>query len=367
MVSKISDNLSQIELKSEGSSHPFASLNFLRLIEDSKSIGPETGWHPIYFSNENALLFSYLKTHSYGEYIFDWAWADLFDRMGKSYYPKLIHAIPFTPVNAPKYIGKKSSSKELIQSAINFYQSNESLSSHHFYFIDNELADFLKDKNYFIKKTIQYHFHNSWQNGEDFLNSLKSRKRKQLKKERASVLDYNLEIKTVYGDKLSIQEMQKVYDLYLTTIDKKRSYAYLTKDFFLKLPQYLGKSLVINFAKKENETIAMSIFIKSQDTLYGRYWGILPEYNYDFKNLHFEMCYYMGLDLCFEEGLKLFEAGAQGEQKLLRGFRPVEILSAHHIRDKTLSPIIEEHNHLMNQQTEDHIEELKKHLPFKLD
>ena len=372
MKLKISHRISETSRKNDENrefKEPFNNYLFLALLEESKSVGEKSGWSPHYFENDNYFCPSYVKVHSYGEYIFDWAWADFYERSGLSYYPKLISAIPFTPVNSNKVLNRN----ENIDKRLDFLQEvkdvylNNNLSSHHYLFTDPSLNSELSELNYFKKYSIQYHFFNHWLNYEDFLISLKSRKRKQIKKERNTVKDFitknNLVIKKKKSSELTINELERIYDLYLQTIDKKRSYPYLTKDFFLKLNSLENSFFFLLYSNENIE--AMSLFFESETHLYGRYWGASSSVTASCQYMHFELCYYLGIEYVTKNRLTTFEAGAQGEHKLLRGFRAVPITSMHHIKDHYASQIIKEHTLEQNKHILKQIEALNLYLPFK--
>ncbi|POB14209.1 peptidogalycan biosysnthesis protein [Halobacteriovorax sp. DA5] len=339
--------------------HTFANSHFLKLIEDSGSACPQRGWEPVHIEGENNQLISYIKSHSYGEYIFDWAWADLYHRMGIEYYPKLIHAIPFTPVNNSKFTQEFDS--KLLTKSFDMYQGLE-LSSEHYYFTDESYLE-LKELGFFKQITTQYHFINEFESFDDYLSKLKKNKRKSIKKERKACHSYDIEIKKVFAKELSSDELKQIYGLYLTTIDKKSAYAYLTLAFFLGLNTL--DNCFFHLAYKEDSIIAMALFFESETKLYGRYWGIHPLHQHNFEFLHFEMCYYKAMEYTIENNLAIFEAGAQGEQKLYRGFRPVEIESWHHLKNAQLHEAIANHVHNQNLSVKKYHEDLKGLLPFK--
>lgn len=341
--------------------HPFANRNFLRSLEESGSVGSNTGWLPKHFETKEAFLASYIKMHSYGEYIFDWNWAEFYQMNNLPYYPKLLHAIPFTPVNAPKFLGKESDFEELAKQSFQFYQSFN-LSSEHYLFINDKEEELLKPLGFEIMHTHQYHFKNQYESFDDFLDTLKKTKRKNMKKERKAIADSNIEIKRFTQDTLSKRVLEKFYTFYLSTIAKKMSYAYLTEEFFTRLDP---KQTLIICAEQDDKTIAMALFFYNKDTLYGRLWGILPGYEQSFPFLHFELCYYQGIDFCIMHDLKLFEAGAQGEHKLSRGFEPVLIKSAHHIKIPQCFELIKKDIKRINSQTKENLKILKQYLPFK--
>lgn len=336
------------------SDHPFLNQEFFSLCEDSGVTTIESGWEPVYFQTGQSFSYAYIKSHSYGEYIFDWAWADLFHRFQIPYYPKLVQALPVTPVSAPKFINPTTDFLDEIYS----YYLREPLSSHHILFTEDH--DFFRERNYFFQKTLQFHFINRFESYDDFLNQLKARRRKNILKERKTVKSYNLHIKEVKAIDLTHEQRLQIYHLYLSTIIKKNSQAYLSESFFLNLK--LGHYLL---AYKDNELIAMSFFMQNSETLFGRYWGIHPRFEAQYSKLHFEMCYYLPIEKTISQKIPKFEAGAQGEQKLLRGFEPVAIGSLHHIKHQQLGAAIK---NFINQQNDAYTEEinrLKEYLPFK--
>ena len=369
---RLSQNIDDIFVEESGkiisSSHPLSQYKVLKSFEESGSACSNTGWSPIYFNMGDLYSFSYIKSHSYGEYIFDWAWADLYQRLGLDYYPKLIHAIPFTPVNSDKVIYKNENSDpfDLLKEIKDFYLSNN-LSSHHYLFVEKELHEPLEKLGYFKKKSLQYHMQVKFKDYDEYIGSLKARKRKQIKKERTIVekflKDNSYEVLFKRAIDLNKSELSKIYELYLTTIDKKFSHPYLTKEFFLNLDKF--DECFLFLMKKGDDIDAMALFFESDDTLYGRYWGIKKEVAKRCSYLHFELCYYLGIEYAIDTHKSLFEAGAQGEHKLLRGFTPVEIISYHHIKAHELGEIIKEHTERQNIQIENDIAYLKEHLPFK--
>ncbi|MDA8793650.1 GNAT family N-acetyltransferase [Bacteriovoracaceae bacterium] len=360
------DKIINLELLSKFSPEsPFYSSNFFQALIQSKSIGDGSGWLPIQFSSENELSLGFIKHHSYGEYIFDWAWADLYHRLNINYYPKLIHAIPFTPVNAPKVLSTTNKSS-IIENIKKYYLESPELSGHHYLFTNKTLSEQLHTLGYFTKYSIQYHWANQdYKSFDDFLSQLKSRKRKQIKKERKHVEMNDLKIIFKKFTDLDISEISAISNLYISTIEKKSSYAYLRDQFFSNLLSQKWDGGFVVLAYKSEEIIAMSLFFNSLDTLYGRYWGIKSEYELEYKFLHFEMCYYQGIDYCIENKINLFEAGAQGEHKLLRGFDPKIIYSSHLLRNDQVGNIIKKYTKQENDHTLQNLEELKKFTPYK--
>lgn len=342
--------------------HPLTSGSFHKLLEASQSVGVNTGWNPFHLLTNDCILPGYIKEHSYGEYIFDWSWANTYHKYGVPYYPKLIHALPFTPINAPKLMGNAST--DLFEISFHNYLHQEGITGEHYLFVSKQESKQLQNLGFIEMKSIQYHFKNEWDKFDDFLSTLKTSRRKMIKKERKKINQYKLSIEFKTGQSLNEELLKDIYLLYLSTIDKKQSHAYLTENFFCFLPNFLRDETLIITASKDDELIAMALFFVGQKALYGRYWGIKPNYRENFPLLHFEMCYYLGMEYCMQKKIPLFEAGAQGEQKLWRGFRPVEIYSAHHIRLKPFFEAIKKHVEIENKHIEESIKELTQLLPY---
>ena len=232
----------------QDSKHPLNNHSFYKLLVESQLLTQASGWVPLHFLNDDGHSLGYIKSHSYGEYIFDWAWADLYYKLGLSYYPKLIHAIPFTPVNSLKLLG--SNKEKLAKNIYEYYLNNQELSSHHYLFTNNEESRILDSMGYFKQKSIQYHWKIRGKSFLDFLDSLKGRKRKQIKKERQKVGDYNLKILSKPISLITETEIKTIFNLYLSTIDKKQSHAYLNQDFFNLLISHYSDSIFFNLAYK---------------------------------------------------------------------------------------------------------------------
>lgn len=341
--------------------HPFSNVNFLNLLENSKCVDEKSGWSPHHFYENDSLLPSYIKSHSFGEYIFDWSWAQFYQHNNLNYYPKLLHAIPFTPVNGPKVIGDQNYFEDLIHKSFEFYQSTN-LSSEHYLFIDDEEQNILENFNFTTKFSHQYHFLNNYESFDHFLDKLKKNRRKNILKERKKNLESDLTITRHFSGNISEAILERLYYLYLQTISKKGSYAYLTKEFFQSLN---NQSALVITAQKNEEIIAMALFFYDHKTLYGRNWGILRHLEDHFPYLHFELCYYQGIEFCIEKGLSRFEAGAQGEHKLLRGFTPTLIKSSHHIKIPQYYEIIKKNIFQNNIYIKNEINHLNQYLPFK--
>lgn len=325
---------------------PFMRWEFIASLEKANTIGQKQGFlSQIIFARDehNELLgiyYGHLKNHSYGEYIFDWEWAQSYQAAGIQYYPKYTSSIPFSPVTGSKYyLSKKLNEEERVElerSLINFQVSLHPTLNSHALFIKEAECNLYQSLGFIIRHSFQYHWHNKkYDHFNNFLSELKSRKARTIKKERLQVQSYDLSIYTVPSEQLP-GRAKRFAQFYLNTIEKKGSYAYLNEEFFTELFSSLSEHILV-FEAQEHETgkiIAMSLYFKSQKVLYGRYWGADPMTAYKYPLLHFEMCYYLGVDYCIENKKDLFEAGAQGEHKIPRGFIPSLTFSAHLIRRK---------------------------------
>ena len=351
--------------------HPFIQYEFLFALEKSESACSQTGWKPyhyIEYKNDEiiALCPLYLKSHSYGEYIFDHAWADAYHRHGLNYYPKLQSAIPFTPVTGERIFvnkkikNKKDKIKEIINNIIN-EAKRLNVSSAHFNFIKNP-NDWDANEPIMIREGIQFHWENNdYKSFDDFLSTLSSRKRKQIKKERQCLQNNNLEVKLLTGDKLKKEDFDFFYECYLDTTGRKWGSTYLKKEFFMNILSTFKDKILLMIAVQDNIKIASALNFLSETHLYGRLWGSKFEVPY----LHFELCYYQAIDYAIANKIKHVEAGAQGEHKLSRGYLPQKTWSAHWIKEKDFSEAI---NKFLNEEAKminHHKEDLEALGPYK--
>ena len=314
---------------------PFLSHAFLSALEESSSVGPETGWSPapILIEDQTGALAAaapaYLKSHSQGEYVFDHGWADAFERAGGRYYPKLQVAVPFTPVPGPRLLGHFP--QQLLAAAEAVTVQN-GLSSAHITFIDDAAAAECERRGWLIRHGIQYHWLNrSYGDFEAFLAALTSRKRKAIRKERAEARE-GLEFAALRGSGIGAAEWDAMWAFYQDTGSRKWGRPYLTRDFFDLIGATMGDRLLLLLAYRNGVPIAGALNFVGPDTLYGRYWGTADEVPF----LHFELCYYQAIEWAIEHGLSSVQAGAQGEHKLARGYQPVISRSAHFLADPGL-------------------------------
>ena len=320
------------------SGHPFVSHGFLAALEESKCVGIDTGWDIFHLCvyDENKVLRAamphYLKYHSYGEYIFDHGWANAYERAGGKYYPKSLAAVPFTPVPGPRLLSSDDDikAKQALLFSMNSIVENNNLSSAHVNFINSSDVTVAKKNGWMIREGLQFHWHNQgYNNFDDFLDKLTSRKRKNIRKERESISKANLKFVHLTGDDIKTKHWDIFYECYIATIEKKWGGAYLNRLFFHHLPIKLKNKILLILCYENNVPIAGALNFIGSDALYGRNWGGLRNIPF----LHFETCYYQAIDFAIKNGIKRVEAGAQGLHKVPRGYLPEKTYSAHKIND----------------------------------
>jgi predicted N-acyltransferase len=352
--------------------NPFTSHAFLTALEESNSIGGKTGWMPRYlllWDNNGNLAGSlpmYEKHHSWGEYVFDWAWANAWQQCGLAYYPKLVVAVPFSPVTGHRFLVSMDQNRDdiisLMQSAAVDYAKKEEYSSLHYLFPTSSECDLLQQRGLLIRHDVQFQWKNrNYPDFKNFLATMTSRKRKKISRERRRVMEQDIDFKIISGDQLTGVSMERMYEFYLRTIMRHGSRAYLSREFFLLLTDRMADSIVLIEAHLQGRVVAAALNIRHDKTLYGRYWGCLEEYH----SLHFETCYYQAISYCISHGLTRFEGGAQGEHKLSRGFLPVITCSAHWMANKRLTPAISDFLEREKAQVAHYQHILSEHSPFR--
>ena len=319
-----------------GDGNPFVSHAFLTLLEDSRSVGPRTGWSPLPIVVEGedglpaAALPAYLKSHSQGEYVFDHSWADAWQRAGGDYYPKLQIAAPFTPATGPRLLvgDRPDLALPLLRAAEQLCESN-GLSSAHATFITPEQLPLFEEAGWMLRSDIQFHWENrGYASFDDFLSVLSSDKRKNLRKERAKAQD-GVDIRALTGAEIKPEHWDAFWVFYQDTGARKWGRPYLTREAFDLIGERMADKVLLVLAFMDGQAVAGAINFIGADALYGRYWGALIEKPF----LHFELCYYQAIDAAIALGLSRVEAGAQGGHKLARGYAPVQTWSAHFIVD----------------------------------
>ena len=349
---------------------PFTTYRFLRALEDSGSVGNSSGWHPYYILafRENELLGCapmYIKTHSQGEYIFDHAWANAYERAGGNYYPKIQVAVPFTPVPGKRLLAKKENQEKafpiLLEGIKNFASKNK-LSSAHITFCSFD--EFKKGESLgFLKRTSsQFHWSNdNYKNFQDFLNALSSRKRKNIRKEREKARNFGGKIVRYSGNEITGKHWDAFWDFYQDTGRRKWGQPYLTRSFFDIASEKMSNELLLVLAEIDGTPIAGALNFIGMDALYGRYWGCTENYS----NLHFEICYYQAIEYAIENCLSRVEAGAQGDHKLARGYMPSHTYSLHWINDSGFSKAVAQYLDEERRAVGREMEILSDYGPFK--
>ena len=330
---------------------PFTTYNFISALENSGSVGKGTGWHSCHLvvkieKEIIAVMPLYLKGHSQGEYIFDHNWAQAYNNFGGNYYPKIQSAVPFTPATGRRFLTKKGFEKQgrdaLERGIINLALNNK-LSSAHITFCTSFEAKKVSDNNFLKRKTLQYHWENKgFSNFEDFLNSLSSRKRKTIKKERkiaTSLFKDNDGIFSFTGSQLRDKHWDSFWKFYQDTGNRKWGIPYLTRDFFQIINECMPENILLFLAIENDTPIAGALNFIGADTLYGRYWGCSKYHSC----LHYELCYYQAIDYALKNRIKKVEAGAQGEHKISRGYLPSFVYSLHWFSSKSFASAISEY------------------------
>ncbi|MEM7539540.1 MAG: GNAT family N-acetyltransferase [Chloroflexota bacterium] len=381
-----------------GLDYPFMRHEFLDALEKSESVSPEAGWTPLHLTAYNdddelvAIAPCYGKTHSYGEYVFDWSWANAYYQNGLDYYPKLLTAIPFTPCIGPRILTRADydtpETYQLCVRAMLALCQQSNLSSWHLLLPQSSLTDYLDEMvgdpglsglfklgnrepsaQVGLMKRVgsQFHWYNrGYDTFADYMGSMTSRKRKNVRREREKVDAQGITFVHLTGEEINDDQLDDFFVFYHATYMKRGQYGYLNRQFFDLLVESMPENLLFIFAQKEVApddiiNIAVAMFFKGADTIYGRYWGCLDEYD----QLHFETCYYQGIDYCIANNLYHFDSGAQGEHKIQRGFEPIETYSYHWVahpqfRDAIANFVENEQDHVR-----EYIEEAQEFLPFK--
>ena len=348
--------------------NPFVSHAFLHALERTGCIRPEWGWqaHHLGLYEGDQLVAAaplYLKGNSRGEFVFDWSWASAWERAGGSYYPKLLNAVPYSPVPGPRLLAgsgaRAPSLRRALVGAMEEATERWELSSAHANFLDEEEGHAFGD-DWLARSDVQFHWHNrGYRDFADFLDTLKAKKRKNIRQERAQVHASGLAIQMTRGSELDTRAWRQVHALYAATFDAKGNHAALTPAFFRALGE-LGDAVQVATACEDGEIVAMALFLQGDDTLYGRYWGARRE----LPGLHFELCYYRGIEHAIARGLQRFEPGAQGEHKLARGFVPVRTHSRHYLAHPQFRQAVRDALVHEAAAIDEYVAELSAHVPY---
>ncbi len=355
-------------------SGPFVKYGFLNALEKTGCVGANTGWqitHLLIETQHSELVGAmplYLKNHSYGEFVFDWAWAQAYEQNNMSYYPKALSAIPFTPVRGPRVLAlskaNTSTIQEMLVAGLKALTSQNNLSSAHVLFPEDSELVGLKKQGFMLRDSVQFHWHNQgYQNFEDFLAALTMKRRKNIRRERAEVATNQLNYRHISGAMASADDWSFFYRCYENTYREHHSSPYLTEECFQLLGQVMPEHLHLIIATADDRPIASSLLVVDQLTskAYGRYWGAV-EY---LRCLHFELAYYQAIEYCIKEGIQTLEGGAQGEHKMARGFLPITLQSAHWIADPGFSAAVKRFLDREHEGMAAYVDELEQHIPLK--
>jgi len=351
----------------QGKPNPFLSFAFLHALHESGSACADTGWQPqfIVLFDGDALAAAmplYVKMHSYGEYVFDWAWADAYQRNGEDYYPKLLSAIPFTPVTGPRLMGRDADARAALLAVLRGTQKASKVSSTHILYPPEELVPELEAAGYMLRSGVQFHWLNAgYRDFDQFLATLEKKKRKNIRAERRKVHDAGVTMRRIRGADVTPADWHFFNRCYQHTYAMHRSTPYLNLDFFERIGRTMPDNILLVMAEREGRPIAASLVIHTADTLYGRYWGEIEHV----PCLHFEASYYQPLEFCIEQKIGAFEGGAQGEHKMARGFLPTKTWSAHWLAHPAFSDAIERFLDREKNGIDDYIDELNDRNPFK--
>lgn len=352
--------------------NPFLSHDFLWSLEESGSATRRTGWlgQHLVLDGENAqpvaILPCYLKSHSMGEYVFDHGWADAFERAGGSYYPKLQASVPFTPATGRRLLVADAASAEerqhLLMAAGATLTEKIGASSLHITFMTEDEWKLAGELGYLQRTDQQFHFFNEdYRDFEDFLEALSSRKRKTIRRERRAALEGDIEIRLLTGSDITEDAWDAFFAFYMDTGSRKWGRPYLNRTFFSLIGERMADRILLAMAYREGRPIAGALNFIGSDTLYGRYWGAIEEHPF----LHFELCYYQAMEWGIAHGMKVVEAGAQGEHKLARGYQPSPTYSAHWIANDGFRHAVADYLQSERRQVAQDMEVLAEFTPFK--
>jgi predicted N-acyltransferase len=346
---------------------PFLRHEFLSALHETGCAVPDTGWGPYYLLMKEkgrlkAAMPLYLKGHSYGEFVFDWAWADAYQRHGLDYYPKLVCAVPFTPVTGSRVLASEPRDRDrLIAAALELARELE-VSSLHCLFPKDDEAHQMASRGMLLRRSVQFHWNNrDYATFEAFLAGMSHDKRKKIRQERRKVREAGIDYRWLDGPEISEEDWKFFTRCYRRTYREHHSTPYLNLDFFLRIGRTMPEHLTLIVARRAGRPIAASLNLRNTTRLFGRYWGTL-EYH---SGLHFETCYYQGIEYCITRGLAAFEGGSRGEHKLARGLLPVETFSTHWLAHPQFSNAIEAYLARESGSIEHYVDELNERQPFK--
>jgi len=351
--------------------NPFLRHEFLAALEHTGCVGAGTGWEPCHFAFSDArglaaAVPAYRKAHSYGEFVFDFAWAQAYARFGRRYYPKLTVAVPFTPATGPRLLVRADLDRAAIIATVlaelESYCAGHGLSSVHALFLDEPARAACESAGWLIRRDCQFHWTNrGYASFDDYLATFTAEKRKKARRERRRVAEAGIHFDTRMGSELDTRTLDCAYAFHRDTFLRHGHEPYLTREFFGEAARTLGDALMVKLAVRAGVPVAAAIFFWSPQALFGRYWGAA----HDYDSLHFEACYHQGIEFCIERRVERFEPGTQGEHKVSRGFEPALTWSAHFIADRRFRLAIEDYLAREGQSVDAYAQEVQTHVPYR--
>jgi hypothetical protein len=351
--------------------NPFTRHEFLAALERNHCVGGHSGWEPRYLTVRDAAGLAagaamFVKSHSYGEFVFDFAWAQAYERIGRRYYPKLTLAAPFTPATGPRLLVRADLDRERLAerllSELERHAQGHALSSVHALFLDEAARRACARRGWLLRRDCQFHWSNrGYESFEAYLATFTAEKRKKARRERRRVEEAGVRFETRLGGQLDERLLDRVYELHRDTFLRHGHEPYLTRAFFSEIARTLPESLMVKLALHGRTVVAAAIFFFSAETLFGRYWGAAADYH----SLHFETCYHQGIEFCIERRLARFEPGTQGEHKVSRGFEPILTWSAHYIADAQFRAAIANYLAQEGAAVEAYAHEVQAHVPYR--
>src|SRR5579863_4419681 len=342
----------------DASGSPFTRHEFLAALEHTGCVGPGSGWEPRYLTLRDAAGLAgaaacYVKTHSYGEFVFDFGWAQAYERLGRRYYPKLTLATPFTPATGPRL---------LVRTGLERATAARGVSGVHALFLDEPARAACAAQGWLLRRDCQFHWTNrGYASFDQYLETFTAEKRKKARRERRRVTESGVRFETRFGAELDAPLLERIYALHRDTFLRHGHEPYLTPEFFAEIARRLPESLMVKLALHGRTVVAVAIFFWSPQALYGRYWGAAADYH----SLHFEACYHQGIEFCIERGIPRFEPGTQGEHKVSRGFEPTLTWSAHFIADRQFRAAIASYLEREGAAVESYADEVQEHVPYR--
>lgn len=349
--------------------HPFLNVDFFSILERHETAGPACGWFAHHLVARDGagqvlgLAPSYLKSNSHGDFVRDWSWASAYKQLGKTYYPKLLTALPHTPASGPRLLAPDAGVQQRLIEAGKALVADNHLSSWHIALPTDAEVALLSEHGLLVSHDVQFQWRDhGYGDFEGFLGSFASERRRKVKAQRRRVVESGLRIEVRHGDEIPPELWPELHRIYASTFDKFGNYAAFSAACFAELGATLGRQMVVFIAFDQGAPVAVSICFRSDKTLFGRYWGCIGEYH----SLHFELCFYQGIAYCLREGLTTFEPGAGGEHKVARGFEPTVVRSCHWIADERMRQLIGRHLALHQEGIVDYAAEAATHLPFRV-